>query len=31
MFPQLNITAAENLDIVQAKAIRLSEVLARNP
>jgi hypothetical protein len=31
MFPQLNVATAENLDIVQVKAIRLSEVLARNP
>ncbi len=31
MFPQLNVTTAENLDIVQVKTIRLSEVLLRNP
>jgi putative peptidoglycan binding protein len=31
MFPQLNVATAENLDIVQVKAIRLSEVLVRNP
>lgn len=31
MFPQLNVSTAEDLDIVQAKTVRLSEVLARNP
>ena len=31
MFPRLNVTTAENLDIVQTKVIRFSEVLARNP
>jgi hypothetical protein len=31
MFPTANLLSAENLDIAQAKAIRFSEVLARNP
>jgi len=31
MFPEINPGEVENFDIVQAKAIRLSEVLKRNP
>jgi hypothetical protein len=31
MFPQLNVRTAENFDIVQVQAVRLSEVLRRNP
>ena len=31
MFPGSNIAASENFDIIQAKAIRQSEVLRRNP
>jgi len=31
MFPSINPGEVENFDIVQAKAIRLSEVLRRNP
>ncbi|MFN0105580.1 MAG: peptidoglycan-binding protein, partial [Bryobacteraceae bacterium] len=31
MFPSMNFPAAENFDIIQAKAVRFSELLFRNP
>jgi hypothetical protein len=31
MFPSINFGSVENLDIIQAKAVRFSEILFRNP